>query len=106
MVKRKKHSFHCQKCGSECTIYKKGKAHRVLVCPECGVIATNPTVLGKVLKRAGKAVIGEIPGASLVMEGLGLASDLTKKEKASSPTPRARRQDNIMYYIEKAEHMR
>lgn len=43
--KVKKHQFHCEKCSSPCEIYKKGKAHRVLVCPNCGVIATNPLPL-------------------------------------------------------------
>jgi len=40
----KKRQFHCQQCGHACDIYKKGKNHRVLVCPSCGVLATNPTV--------------------------------------------------------------
>ncbi len=39
--KRAKHQFHCEKCQNECMIYKKGKNHRVLVCPHCGVLATN-----------------------------------------------------------------
>jgi len=38
---KKKHAFHCEKCDSECMIYRKGRAHRVLVCPKCGVLATN-----------------------------------------------------------------
>ncbi len=63
MAKRK-HQFHCEKCGSPCEIYRKGKKHRVLVCPGCGVIATNPLPLmaaaavGKVALRAGKKVLG------------------------------------------------
>ena len=40
-MKKKKHIFHCQICHSPCMIYKKGRGHRVLVCPEHGVIATN-----------------------------------------------------------------
>ncbi len=67
-----------------CEIYKKGKGHRVLVCPECGIIARNPGFLGKVLKRTGKAVLGEIPGASAVMEGIGLVKDLKGSQKSSS----------------------
>jgi hypothetical protein len=42
---KKKHTFHCGDCGSPCSIYKKGKGHRILVCPKCGVIATNPLPL-------------------------------------------------------------
>ena len=41
MCMKKKHPFRCEKCKSECMIYKKGKGHRVFVCPECGVLATN-----------------------------------------------------------------
>jgi len=41
MMKKNKHAFHCEHCNSECMIYKKGKSHRVLVCPHCGVLATN-----------------------------------------------------------------
>jgi len=81
----KKTQFHCNYCESPCEIYKKGKKHKVLVCPQCGVLATNPSVVGKVVKRAGKAILGEIPGASLVMEGLGLAGDLTKKKSKDTP---------------------
>jgi hypothetical protein len=85
----KSHKFHCERCDSECNIYKKGRNHRVLVCPKCGVLATNGA-LGKILKRGGRAVLGEVPGASLVMEGLGLASELSRKKQSSpefSPKP-------------------
>lgn len=86
MARHKKHAFHCQHCNNELEIFKKGKKHRVLVCPQCGIIATNPTVVGKVLKRVGRSVLGEVPGASLVMEGIGLAGDLKKTSTKSTPT--------------------
>lgn len=60
---KQKRQFHCEKCGSPCEIYKKGKKHRVLVCPKCGVIATNPlpliagAIAGKALK-AGASMLG------------------------------------------------
>lgn len=44
-MKKKKHVFHCSECGSACEIYKKGKNHRVLICPKCGILATNPLPL-------------------------------------------------------------
>lgn len=52
-------------------IYKKGKAHRVLVCPSCGVIATNPFSFKRALgggltgAAAGAPIagVGAIPGA-------------------------------------------
>lgn len=90
MARHKRHTFHCQKCNSELEIFKRGKSHRVMVCPNCGIIATNPTVLGKVLKRAGRGVLGEIPGASLLMEGAGLAGDLTRSKTTSTESPRRR----------------
>jgi len=58
---KKKRQFHCEKCGSACDIYKKGKAHRVLVCPQCGVLATNPISRRKV----GGALTGAATGATL-----------------------------------------
>lgn len=71
---RKKHQFHCQHCGSPCDIYKKGKGHRVLVCPHCGIIATNPGIgaylksFGREAKKAGAGIVsgaqsGGISGA-------------------------------------------
>ena len=68
MAKRKTHVFHCSHCDNACMIYKKGKAHRVLVCPKCGVLATNPFSLTGALKGVGKTipvasqVIGAIEG--------------------------------------------
>jgi len=57
-----KHQFHCQICASPCDIYKKGKAHRVLVCPSCGVLATNPGIFKKLAKGALRSVpvVGDI----------------------------------------------
>lgn len=71
MMKNRKHQFHCEKCGSPCEIYKKGKKHRILVCPTCGVLATNPLPLlagmlaGKAIKTGVKAVssaVGMVTG--------------------------------------------
>lgn len=42
---KKKHVFHCAKCNSPTQIYKKGKGHRVLICPKCGILASNPLPL-------------------------------------------------------------
>jgi len=65
---RKKRQFHCQRCGLPCEIYRKGKGHRVLVCPSCGVLATNP-----IARRAGGALSGAATGAALgsVVPGIG-----------------------------------
>lgn len=64
MAKSKKKLFHCEKCGNACEIYKKGKKHRVLVCPQCGVLATNPLPL-----MAAAALPGLIQGASRIFGG-------------------------------------
>jgi len=85
MVKKaRKHQFHCQKCGLGCEIYKKGKGHRVLVCPNCGILATNPFSIGKALLGAGKT----IPGAGAILGALeggfsGSSTPTTSREKPS-----------------------
>lgn len=68
-MRKQKHQFHCEKCNSGCTIYRKGKKHRVLVCPRCGVLATNPF-------SAGGALTGAATGATLgsVVPGIGTAA--------------------------------
>ena len=75
MAKRIKRQFHCEKCGSGCNIYKKGKNHRVLVCPTCGVLATNPLSL-KGIAKAGASLL---PGGGLISAGLDLLTPSTPK---------------------------
>lgn len=78
---RKKHDFHCKKCNSTCTIYKKGKGHRVLVCPRCGVLATNPFSVSDTLgdAAAGAAIGSIVPGigttaGAIIGGGIGAVS--------------------------------
>lgn len=40
----KKRVWYCGTCYSPCQTYKKGK-HRVIICPKCEVIASNPIPL-------------------------------------------------------------
>lgn len=80
MVRKLKHQFHCEKCGSGCTIYRKGKSHRVLVCPNCGVLATNPFSLGKAVLGAAKT----LPIAGAV---IGAVSEGFTSSPAPAPTP-------------------
>lgn len=47
-------------------IYKHGKGHRVLVCPHCGVLATNPTLAGNILRGA----VSSIPIVGGVASGI------------------------------------
>lgn len=67
-MKKSKHTFHCVKCDNPCSIYKKGKNHRVLVCPTCGILATNPLPLlaglaaGKAIKTGAKLAAGLVTG--------------------------------------------
>jgi len=82
--KTPKHTFHCEKCGSACTIYKKGKNHRVLVCPECGVLATNPIRLPKILRKAAN-VAQTIPVAGSVVSGLEEFGIIAKDTSPPSP---------------------
>ena len=67
-MKKRKHQFHCQFCGMPCEIYKRGKSHRVLVCPSCGILANNPGKLSNIFKATGK-VFKSTGGIS----GLGMA---------------------------------
>ena len=72
-----KKQFHCQKCNSACTIYKKGKKHRVLVCPQCGVLATNPLSFKGALSAAASSIpiVGGL--ASYAVDNIGGKSPKT-----------------------------
>lgn len=93
MAKKKRH-FHCQKCGSACEIYKQGKKHRVLVCPLCGVLATNPISLNAEGALGGAAtgaalgsvipVLGTAAGAAL---GGAIGGIRYKKAQKVEPSP-------------------
>ena len=95
MAKRaRKHQFHCEKCGMPCEIYRKGKLHRVLVCPACGVLATNPFSFSRALSggstgaAAGSLVagVGAIPGAigGAVIGGFSGGKEKQEKSEGSS----------------------
>lgn len=82
---RKKANFHCDKCHSACTIYKKGRKHRVLVCPHCGVLATNPFSLsGLATGAATGAGTGALFGGAGALPGAiigGALGAFKKKER-------------------------
>jgi len=85
-----KNTFYCEKDGFACTIYKKGKNHRVLVCPKCGVLATNG-----LLKSAVDLATDFVPGGKVVKlaaSALGI-NPLDEKEAA----PRAARMTASRY---------
>ena len=69
---KKRRVFHCENCKSPCEIYKKGKTHRVLVCPRCGILASNPLPLAALAASA-------LP--SLIEKGGELLGGGKKKEK-------------------------
>jgi hypothetical protein len=79
----KKHLWHCERCGNECMIYKKGKNHKVLVCPHHGVIATNP--ISGLVKGLVKGGLSAVP----VVGGLlsGVAGGLMDSAGGSGKTP-------------------
>lgn len=98
-----KHEFHCAKCNSACRIYRKGKKHRVFVCPLCGVLATNPFSAGGALGGAatgatlGSVVPGIGTGVGAVAGGLigGFLGDsgeesTTKRPRAEASSPNVR----------------
>lgn len=61
-------------------IYRKGKNHRVLVCPRCGVLATNG-----LLKTGLDIATDFVPYGGLVKKGLSAVglNPLDEKEKTS-----------------------
>jgi len=61
--------------GRSLHIYRKGKKHRVLVDDMGNVVAYNG-LFKKGVKRGAKALLGEVPGASTVMEAVGFAGDV------------------------------
>jgi len=106
----KKHPFHCGVCNEEVMIYRKGKGHRVMICHNCDRIVAVNGILKPVLKRTGKAILGEIPGASAVMEGIGLVKDIKRQKAKKTQSGFSRMEiDNLdkpnypkgAYYIDK-----
>lgn len=78
----KKKVWHCTHCHCPCEIFKKGKGHRVLVCPHCGIIATNPLPL-----LAGAVGIAK-GAAKFVKSGIkGLTSSPVQQELQSAGYP-------------------
>ncbi|MCX6497168.1 MAG: hypothetical protein NTU93_00025 [Arthrobacter sp.] len=71
---KKKGGIFCQHCKAQVQTFKKGK-HKLYVCPNCGILAFNPTLAGSIL-RAG---VGFIPGvggiASTIVGGIQEAKD-------------------------------
>jgi len=94
----KKHPFHCENCESECMIYKKGKSHRVLVCPNCGVLATN----GKgIIKKVAKGALRGVPFVGDITAEF-LTKDKTSTPLVKSPTFKTQRRDNSLEKIKYA----
>jgi hypothetical protein len=71
-----KKEFHCQKCNEAIQIYKHGKKHRVLVCPKCGILATNPLAtlpeeVALAPETGGLSLLPELPAVwDLLLGGL------------------------------------
>lgn len=81
MAKKKKRHLNCALCGAEANFYKKGKGHRVLVCNNGHLLATNPIPLLAALAPAIKTAVVS-GGAALVGSKIGQAfSKATDKEE-------------------------
>lgn len=77
----KKRHFHCEKCGSEIAIYRKGKKHRVMVCPGCGILASNPIPQSikkgaYYVNKAANIGLGALPVIGSIYEESGLRAKL------------------------------
>lgn len=94
---RKKKGFRCEKCNSEIQIYRRGKGHRLFVCPSCGILASNPLPLLAGALLAKKAVQ---VGSSL-LGGIG-----TKRERETPQEVYRPPREKDHYYEEKALSMR
>lgn len=101
----KKRVIHCGKCESPVQVYKKGKKHRVFVCPSCGIIATNPgpMAFGLALK-AGRAIPGPTQRGLIAAENLGLipSEGEAATETTCSTAKGAPRRNLAPFYINKA----
>lgn len=78
-------------------IYRKGKKHRVLVDDRGNVVAYNG-LFKKGIKRGAKALLGEVPLASTVMEAVGFAGDVLQGEPSpavSKPTNRYTTEERV-----------
>jgi hypothetical protein len=79
---KKKRQLHCGICGSPSEFYKKGRKHRVLICPKHGVIASNPlpllalasaalpTILEKGSELLGKKTTSPITSQKVITDSL------------------------------------
>lgn len=92
MIVAKKHAFHCNQCNEPLSIYKKGKKHRVLVCPTHGIIATNPFSLAGAATGAttGAAIGSAVPIVGTAAGGIlgGVIGAFSSRKKSPiSQTP-------------------
>lgn len=107
-----KRIFHCNTCAKPCTVYKKGKKHRVLVCPSCGVLATNPFSFGRAAggASAGAAVGSVIPGAGTavgaalggIIGGFGGSSESKESQGGATRPPNSRSRLNALDWANRA----
>lgn len=74
----KKKLWYCGNCGNPCKIYKRGKKHRVLVCPKCEVIASNPLPIG---------LLASAIAPSLFKGALSVGKKILKKGEGEEKAP-------------------
>jgi len=84
---RKKKQIHCGECSSPAEWYKKGRSHRVLVCPHCGIIANNPLPLAMLAATALPSIIDKVTGKKKAAEpGAMPARQYITHKNANQPT--------------------
>lgn len=105
-MRKKKHVFHCERCGDECTIYRKGKSHRVFVCDNCGVLATNGKKKKSKAGKVAKAILKDIPvvgtAVSVAEEILSKKEDVPKSSNVQRIIFDSKDKVNPNYWVEKA----
>ena len=98
---KKRRQFHCNECGAACEIYRKGKRHRVLICPNCGILATNPLPL---LAAAAPSLIkGAVGIGKKALGAVGLMKKSTPTTTTDTPARQVitNRYDNLDKYNSK-----
>lgn len=81
---RKKKVLHCV-CGMPTQTYKKGKGHRIILCPSCGVIATNPIPLALAAASLAAPVAKKLAVAGLKRLGRTAVEKVVSSSESGIP---------------------
>jgi hypothetical protein len=101
MAKKHDHHFYCEHCKAQCMIYRKGKHHRVLVCPHCGVLATNG-LGGAIAKIGAKTLLKSIPGVGTAISLAEGAAEIYGAVKGNKQAPTSPTSPTSEHHVRRA----